>query len=93
VSHILEVQAEAVIDIQEAFEWYEAQRSGLGVEFIEELESSYDDLCSHPQHYTAINEQFRRLKVNRFPYLIIYEIEGIKVIVNSVRHSSRKPKF
>jgi plasmid stabilization system protein ParE len=93
VIHILEIQAEAVIDIQEAFEWYEAQRSGLGVEFIEELESSYDDLCNHPQHYTSINEQFRRLKVNRFPYLIIYEIEGLKVIVNSVRHSSRQPKF
>jgi toxin ParE1/3/4 len=48
VSHILEVQAEAILDTLEAFEWYEAHRRGLGVEFLDELESSYDLLFSTP---------------------------------------------
>lgn len=93
MSYTLQVQSEAIIDIQEAFEWYEAQQPGLGYDLIEEIESGYEKLSNHPLHYTAINERFRRLKVNRFPYLIVYEIEGNNVIINSVQHKSKKPKF
>ena len=93
MKYILEVQSEAIIDIQEAFEWYESLREGLGFEFIEEVESGYENICKHPQYYTAINEHFRRLKISRFPFIIIYEIEKNVVIINTVRHGSRKPKF
>ena len=34
MSFQLVLQSEAVIDIQEAFEWYEAQQPGLGYEFV-----------------------------------------------------------
>lgn len=71
MSYSLQVQSEAVLDIKEAFEWYEAQRPGLGQELMEEIESSFEKLVSHPLHYTTINQRFRRLKVSRFPYLII----------------------
>ena len=90
MNYNLQIQSEAIIDIQEAFEWYEKQRDGLGFEFIEEIENGYENICKHPSYYTLINADFRRLKIKRFPYLIIYEDV---VIVNSVRHSSRKPKF
>ena len=93
MNYHLQIQSEAIIDIQEAFEWYEKQRDGLGFEFIEEIENGYENICKHPSYYTLINADFRRLKIKRFPYLIIYEIYEDVVIVNSVRHSSRKPKF
>lgn len=93
MSYALKIQSEAVIDIQEAFEWYEAQQKGLGVEFIEEVENGFTNICEHPKYYTSINKIFRRIKIKRFPYLIIYEIEEDAVIINSVRHGSRKPKL
>lgn len=93
MSYDLFIQSEAIIDIQEAFEWYEAKRRGLGFELIEEIENGYDKICKNPQYYTSITKKFRRLKVNRFPYLIIYEIEKNSVIVNSVKHSRSKSKF
>jgi toxin ParE1/3/4 len=93
MSFNLVLQSEAVLDIQEAFEWYEKQQAGLGYEFIEEIENGFERITDHPLHYTAINEHYRRLKVNRFSYLIIYEIDGSDIIVNSVRHTRRKPKF
>lgn len=67
MSYGLIIQSEAIIDIQEAFEWYEKQKSGLGVNFIEEVENGYDKICNHPTYYAAINSHFRRLKINRFP--------------------------
>ena len=93
MNYNLVLQSEAILDIQEAFEWYETQQAGLGFEFINEVENGFEKICKHPLHYTAINPQFRRLKVSRFSYLIIYEIEGNSIIINSVKHTSRKPKY
>lgn len=93
MSYDLFIQSEAIIDIQEAFEWYEVKREGLGFDLIEEIENGYDKICNNPQYYTSITKKFRRLKVNRFPYLIIYEIEKNSVIVNSIKHSRSESKF
>lgn len=93
MSYSLQVQSEAVFDIKEAFEWYEEQRQGLGEELLEEIESCFDKLVNHPFHYTAINPRFRRIKVNRFPYLVVYEVEQSIIIINSVEHTSRKPRY
>jgi addiction module RelE/StbE family toxin len=92
MSYALVVQSEAVIDIQEAFEWYEMKLEGLGFDFIEEVENGFEKISIHPQYYTSIAVDFRRYKIKRFPYLIVYEIEDDAVVVNSVRHGSRKPK-
>lgn len=93
MNFIVKVQLEATLDLQKAFDWYEIQQHGLGYEFIEEVENGFKKICSHPEYYKAVNERFRRIKISRFPYLIIYEVENIIVIINSVRHGSRKPKF
>ena len=93
MSYALEIQQEAVSDIQEAFEWYEIQKAGLGFEFIEEVENALANISEHPKFYTAINRFFRRIKIKRFPYLIIYEIENDAVIINSVPHARKKPKL
>ena len=93
MSFSLKIQSEAIIDIQEAFEWYEKQKDGLGFLLIEEIESCYTKLTEHPANYTFINPRFRRIKVNRFPYFLIYEIEEEMVIINSLFHAKRKPKY
>ena len=41
MSFSFKIQSEAIIDIQEAFEWYEKQKDGLGFLLIEEIESCY----------------------------------------------------
>jgi plasmid stabilization system protein ParE len=86
------LQSEAVDDIQAVFDWYEAQRSGLGYEFIAEIEDGLERLSRHPQHYSATNQKYRKLRIKRFPYLIVFEIEDLMVVVNSVRRISQEPK-
>ena len=91
MSYQVVLQSEAIIDIQAAFEWYELQRSGLGYELIEEIEDGLERLSKHPQHYSAPNQKYRKLKTKRFPYLLIFEIEDIKVIVIAVQRISQEP--
>lgn len=89
----LVVDSEAVVDMQIAFEWYQHQKPGLGNELVYEIEISLEKICERPFAFAAINERYRRVKVNRFPYIIIYEVEGKKVYINTVRHTSRKAKY
>src|ERR1700760_4267116 len=56
------LQSEAVDDIQAVFDWYEAQRSGLGYEFIDEIEDGLERLSRHPQHYSATSQKYRKLR-------------------------------
>ncbi len=93
MSYNIVIQTEAIVDLQQAFIWYEAKREELGYMLLEEIEICYQKLSEHPYNYTYINERYRRIKVNRFPYLIIYEIEEESVIINSVHHVKQKTKF
>ncbi len=92
MTYNLLIQAEATIEIQEAFEWHEEQKDGLGYELLEEIEACYKKLIYHPERYSHINQLYRRIKTNRFPYLLVYEIEDDTIIINSVRHIKRKPR-
>jgi hypothetical protein len=93
LSYSLRIQSEAILDIHEAFEWYEKQKEGLGFLLIEEIRNLLHKKAEHPTYYTFINSAFRRIKVNRFPYFLIYEIEDDIVLINSLFHAKRKPKF
>jgi toxin ParE1/3/4 len=88
MSYQVVLQSESVVDIQSAFEWYEQQRSGLGYELIEEIDDALERLSKHPQHYSASNQKYRKIRIKRFPYLIVFEIEDIKVIVNAEESKS-----
>lgn len=49
----LEVRPLAAIEIIEAYDWYELQKTGLGWEFLNELETFYRTLYDNPK-YTLI---------------------------------------
>jgi toxin ParE1/3/4 len=93
MTYTLVVQSEAVVDMQEAFEWHEERRTGLGFELMTEIEVGFERICKHPQHYASINEKYRRLRTNRFPYLVIYEIEDNNIIVIAVKRTSQESTY
>lgn len=84
MSFNLVLQSEAVIDIQEAFEWYEAQKPGLWLEFIAEIGEGFEKICNYPLYYSAINNRFRRAEKINTP---IEAGIGIKPIPNDLQSS------
>ena len=88
----LTLQREAILDMHEAFKWYEEQKKGLGYSFIEEVENCFEKIRKNPTFYGLLNKWVRRIKVNGFPYLVIYETDRDQIFVNSVWHTNRRPK-
>ena len=85
------VRPEAEGDIAEAAAWYDEQQPGVGDEFSDAIEAAIDTLAVTPLiHAIRIRRKSMRWFVApRFPYKIIYRIEGDSVVVFAVVHTSR----
>jgi len=81
-------------DIQAAYDYYEDERKDLGEEFLRELVLKFDALTDKPHNYGYIDDEaiIRDVKVDRFPYVIIFEIIEDAVYVYSVHNTYRHPK-
>ena len=61
------VRPAAAADIEDAFEWYQTQRFGLGEEFRDVLRSTLNQIAENPQLYQVIHRGTRRALLKRFP--------------------------
>ena len=82
----------AATDIINAFEWYEAQRSGLGDEVIAALNRTFELLQQMPSAGPEVHAGLRRVLPRRFPYSIYYRIAGDIVEVRGCLHQRRRDR-
>ena len=89
----LKYHPEASMEIDEAFHWYETQQSGLGLNFVNEAESSALRLLSFPNMNPEIGKRIRRAIMPVFPYGIIYSINADLIEIYAIAHLHRKPFY
>ena len=87
------LRVEAQADFDAAFHWYQSQRAGLGAEFAERVQETLDQIAARPELYPRVLPDVRRAVVRRFPYLVIYQVEPDRIVVVSIVHGSRDPRF
>jgi toxin ParE1/3/4 len=68
----LRLRPEAEADLQEAYRWYEGQRSGLGDDLLLCVEAALQVLQDNPNQFPEVYKEVRRLVLRRFPYSIFY---------------------
>jgi plasmid stabilization system protein ParE len=68
-------------DTQDAFNWLEDQSQGRGVTFLAQLDHELSLLKAHPRLGRYFAAPYRRKIVRKFPYGIIYAIEGNRLIL------------
>jgi toxin ParE1/3/4 len=85
------LRARAERDVRDIFEWYEAQQSGLGAQFLADLRSTLEVLREFPASAPFIYKNVRRAIVSKFPYFVFYVDASTRVVVLAVLHSSRNP--
>lgn len=78
----------------EAYEWYEEKQPGLGNRFMDSVERRLQQISEHPEYFGhRKSSRFREVKVEYFPYIIVYEVSKQKRIIHiaAIYHSKRKP--
>jgi plasmid stabilization system protein ParE len=79
-------------DIEMAFTWYERQRNGLGLEFLDCVEASLQNIINNPEMYQIRYSCFRGCTIRRFPFSIFYSIEVNEIVIHSVFDNRQDPK-
>ena len=77
-----------------AYVWYEKKLTGLGDRFMEAVEKRLSQIIANPSTYAPKeNSRFREIKVQRFPYIIVYEIMEKESFIHiaAIYHGKRNP--
>jgi hypothetical protein len=83
----------AQLELDEAFDFYESQNSGLGFDFVNEFEKAAKRIEQFPEAWHPFSLNTRRCLFHKFPYAIIYKIESDEIVFVAIYHLHRKPFY
>lgn len=81
----------ALVDVENAFVWYQLQRIGLGWEFVGDLEGTYKRIQAVPLAGRVVHRNVRIGRLRRFPYVVYYRLNGHTIEIRRCMHERRNP--
>jgi plasmid stabilization system protein ParE len=78
-------------EFDDAADWYEGRRVGLGAAFTAAVQRVLDRIAAQPDFYPQVYADVREALVSGFPYCVYYREEPGRVLVLSVFHTARDP--
>ena len=75
--------------------WYEAERSGLGVEFFKAVRNTLALISEHEEAGATVGRdpRTRRLLIARFPYQVVYRLTPTDTVILAFAHLRRRPEY
>jgi plasmid stabilization system protein ParE len=80
-------------ELDDAVDWYNGQATGLGREFLDEVDRAVRRIVSFPMSCPEIEPEMRRCLLARFPYGLIYGVNQNIIVVVAVAHLHREPHY
>ncbi len=80
-------------ELDDAVDYYNRERGGLGYEFLWEVFFAIDRIKQFPKAWQVFYEGARRCMIRRFPYGIIYVQEGDLILILAIAHLHREPDY
>ena len=81
-------------ELEEAIDYYNAERQGLGREFREEVQRVIDLLTRFSRLGQPVRGSVRQMMLSRFPYHIYYRfLESDNLRILAVAHDRRRPEY
>ena len=80
-------------EMSEAAVFYESNSSGLGTDYLNEVQHVIDLVRAYPELGQAIDQGLRRVVLNRFPFSLIYSVETDAIVIVGVAHQRRRSGY
>lgn len=85
--------ASALAELTEARRYYETVSPLLAQDFSEAVAHAVTRVAQDPLMWPPLTQRIRRCLFDRFPYGLIYRVEGDAIYVLAVMHQRRKPGY
>ena len=82
----------ADIELDDAIKYYNDQLPGLGEAFYKEFIRTTEIISIFPEAWRKVGPHTRRANVKKFPYLILYVVEGAEILITCIAHQHRNPR-
>ena len=80
-------------EVEEAKAWYARRNPEAAARFVQHVRQAVSAVAEAPERWPEIEPEVRRFVLRKFPYSLIYAIEGEHVLVLSVAHQRRQPGY
>ena len=92
--YIIAYQQRAIEEYEEAVSWYKERSTKAAEHFDIEVKNKINILRGEPTRFRKTYKDFREVKLNRYPFNIIYLVDEAKtiVVIASIYHNKRNPK-
>ena len=92
MAYTIIIDERALIEIENAIEYYDFKKDGLGSEFLAEITELVSFLRLFPR-FRIRYDLIRCAQVRRFPFMLHYTLDELnsRVIIHAALHTSREP--
>ncbi|WP_153555270.1 type II toxin-antitoxin system RelE/ParE family toxin [Roseimaritima sediminicola] len=77
-------------DVLSAADWYDERQSNLGSDFVNRVRTAVNRLTDDPERRTSAEYGVRYWPVERFPYVVFYDLIQLEILVLGVMHTSQE---
>jgi plasmid stabilization system protein ParE len=90
----LELSPEARLELFAERDHYEAEREGLGLQFVDEMEALMAQIADGPLRFEKVpRTRFRRAVAKRFPFKLVFYVLPDHVRVIAVAPQKKRPHY
>ena len=89
------LEREADQEMVAAAQYYHEQQPELGTDFLHKVDGAIDRIASNPLRFAFYrgSNLVRSLRLERFPYRLLFVVESSQVSVVAVAHLHRHPDY
>jgi len=97
--HAIEIHGDALAEARDGARWYARRSRETARRFRVALASAFELIAENPEAGSRIGEdldparRLRQVMVRRYPYAVVYGVDGDKVIVFAIAHQRRQPGY
>jgi plasmid stabilization system protein ParE len=78
------LRRDASKDAEQARDYFESQRTGLGQKFVDRLREALGRIGDFPKAYAVVWRNVRAIRLRRFTYVVFYRVLPDRVEVFSI---------
>ncbi len=84
---------EALIDLEETLLWYRSRSVRVARLFLDDFMNAIELVLQNPIGWPKYYQHTHRYIFRRFPYSLVYRIQGENIQVIALAHHKKRPRF